>query len=743
MLAVNSTAEDLEELCHDPVFFGRVCVAAQNSDSSFTLAGDEQAIDEMQILLDDEHKFNRRLRVDVAYHSDHMLPCSQPYMESLIQSDIRVQEPEAGCTWISSVYGCPVDSGKHLAGKYWAENLTSPVLFSRALKVALQTEGSPMDLALEFGPHPALQGPSTQVIHQVTHREVPYIGVLSRQNMATASSSAALGLAWSALESGSVDLGRYESEIGSSKACPRVLSHLPSYCWNHERQYWHESRVSRKLRTRSSPAHSLLGNLTPASTAEQKVWQNLLLVHELDWIIGHRVQGQIVFPAAGYLTAALEAARVVAGSLGLEVQLFDMSNFIVHRAMVFEQDDSGIELSTNLYDIVRHGGLGFIHAKFTFSAAQTGNNDDLILMASGEMKIHIGESSASLLSRRGPPLPHMIDVETPRFYQALEELGYEFSGRFKSLSQLRRRHFRSSCQTKMQIHDEYLIHPAELDAALQSCILAYSYPYDGQLRALHVPTSIERLRLNPAALPSLRECCNESQFFLEASMKRLDIGDRGLSGNVTMYQPDGQCHAAMQVRNIMFRPAELSQRQRRGMFSQEHWVNGSVDGAAITHTITLTEHHDKLHSLLERIATFYLRKFDSEVSLDDPIRLQPPISHYLNYARFITSTVRAGKHKVARPEWLCDSLEDILTASSHFSGIVDVEMMHLVGSQMPRVFRGETTMLEEFRSGKSAGILDRYYAEAFGLVESAEWVAQATSQIVDRYPQMSILEIGQ
>lgn len=149
--------------------------------------------------------------------------------------------------------------------------------------------------------------------------------------------------------------------------------------------------------------------------------------------MGHRVQGQIVFPTAGYLAAALEAARLVARSYSVEIQLFDVSNFVVHRAMVFEQEDSGIELYTNVYDIVRYEGYKPVYAKFTFSAAPS-NNNDLILMASGEMKIHIGQSSPSLLQKRGPALSHMVDVETSRFYQALEELGYEFSGRFKSLS---------------------------------------------------------------------------------------------------------------------------------------------------------------------------------------------------------------------------------------------------------------------------------------------------------------------
>jgi hypothetical protein len=71
----------------------------------------------------------------------------------------------------------------------------------------------------------------------------------------------------------------------------------------------------------------------------------------------------------------------------------------------------------------------------------------------------------------------------------------------------------------------------------------------------------------------------------------------------------------------------------------------------------------------------------------------------------------------------------------------DFQVMQLVGAQMPRVFEGETTMLEEFRVGDN-DILDQYYAEGIGLRHLANWVARAVKQIVDLHPHMNILEVG-
>ena len=101
--------------------------------------------------------------------------------------------------------------------------------------------------------------------------------------------------------------------------------------------------------------------------------------------------------------------------------------------------------------------------------------------------------------------------------------------------------------------------------------------------------------------------------------------------------------------------------------------------------------------------------------------------------------VENGKHKWVQTEWLNDTVEDVKEASRAFADIPDVQIMHLVGEQMPRVFEDETTILEQFRAND---ILDRYYAGGFGLQESAQWVARTVKQIVDRYPHMNVLEIG-
>lgn len=83
MLAVGTSWEDAQQLTNTPKFKGRLALAAHNSSASVTLSGDVDAVTEAKQHYDKEKTFARLLKVDTAYHSHHMIPCSEPYVEAL------------------------------------------------------------------------------------------------------------------------------------------------------------------------------------------------------------------------------------------------------------------------------------------------------------------------------------------------------------------------------------------------------------------------------------------------------------------------------------------------------------------------------------------------------------------------------------------------------------------------------------------------------------------------------------
>ncbi|KAI1135888.1 putative polyketide synthase [Hypoxylon sp. FL0543] len=743
MMAVETTPEDAAELIADRVFNGRLSLAAVNSPSNVTISGDEDAISELSVILEDEEVSYRRLRVDKAYHSLHMLPYFEPYVASLRRCGVASRKPSANfvCAWHSSVFEKPATSEMDgLGDTYWAENLTRPVLFSQALGRAL-TENA-CNLVLEIGPHPSLKGPASHTIQDVLEKDLPYSGTFHRGTGAVEAMSSALGFLWSHLGHSRISLDSYEQAMNHNSLQFRLVKNLPPYSWNHETKYWHEPRSSRKTRRRPDAVNPLLGHTTPDSALHCMSWRHLIRVGEMKWLSGHQVQNQVVFPAAGYICTAVEAARFLVDSTwpGQSIRLIEIRDFVISQPIVFSDSYESIEVLITMADInSQHPNK--VGARFTYAAALASHHtNDLTLTARCDINIVLGHPDPSVLPARKPMLPHMIDVETDRFYSSLADLGYGFRDRFRSLSGLRRKHGTASCLVTPGENDGLLLHPAELDAALQSIILAYSYPYDEHLRTLHIPTTIQCIRINPCLfLPSSPELTNIHP--VDSSVPPQKAGQKDIVGHANLYTNTAS-HAAIQVQGASFMPlGGATRREDRRLFSQEQWIPSKPDGIEAARDIAITDSHLETVQILERMAVFYLAKFDRELAADHPKRFEFPTSCYLRFARHTTALVESGMHRRAKREWLNDTLESLMEASKPLAHLPDVEIMHLVGSRMPRVFRGETTMLEEFRANGS-DILDRCYADAFGLKESSRWVRRSVKQLTERYTHMNILEVG-
>ena len=670
MLAVGTSMEDATQLCEDEDLAGRVTVACVNSSSSVTISGDEDAIEELAVLMDEERKFQRRLKVDNAYHSLHMLPLVDPYLEGIRRAGVKALIPSSSrqLTWYSSVFdGKPVDLSFELSDMYWVENMLRPVLFSQALKSAVSS-GIVFDAVIEVGPHPALKSPAAQTIQEVLQKYIPYQGALCRGIEAIEAFSMTLGTLWSHLGRENVNLESCEVAMSGKKQKFNLVKGLPSYQWNHGTKYWQESRRSRHMRLRQQSFHPLLGDENQDSGPYALRWRNILKPSEMQWVEGHSVQNQVVFPAAGYIATALEAAKFLTGDK--PIRFIELDNFLIHQAVTFGGNDASVEVLIELSQISR-ANIDLVTAKFTYLAALGGETTDLSLAADGQLKVFLGSPSDALLPERQQAPPHMIPVDETRLYNYMDSLEYNFSGPFRSLSKLTRKLGRSICVAKRASSldcDSLLIHPVDLDAAFQSIMLAYSYPGDEQLRNLHLPTSIAKIRVNPAVLIEQKyqhDCmdvdstCNTAAGSAPGS---------GFSGNVNIYF-DGCPNAAIQVEEVIFKPVGTDANDDRKIFCQMDFVPSKIDGFTAAENIPVSEYETELMWGLSRIVNFYVRQFDREVPDDSPFRSESPYCHYLNYARHMKGLLDRGEAKYARQEWINDTSEDVMV-DIHAKGYV-------------------------------------------------------------------------
>ncbi|KAL0941609.1 hybrid NRPS/NKS cluster containing protein [Colletotrichum truncatum] len=754
MLAVGTSYEDAMELCSLPAFEGRVFVAAVNSSSSVTLSGDSDAIDEVKVILDEEKKFNRILRTSCAYHSPHMQPCAEPYVRSLEQCGIKLQPSRASadCRWVSSVFGCNISdipSSESIGGSYWASNLTRPVRFTDALSALYQSvqdgDIGTFDMAIEIGPHPALKGPATQTVQECQNgQSIPYTGVLERGKHSTEAISKSLGYIWKTFGEGVIDFAQYDRFVTNTQPSYQMIKGLPTYSWDHSRKFWHESRLSKAFRTRKDPPHELLGRQVLDGTPSHMRWRNILSRKEISWLDGHQVQGQTVFPCAGYVSACVEACMRVCADYG-PVQSIELRDFNVGHAMVFN-DDAGIDALITLNDINRseEHGKKTLTAQFAFQSAPKNDTLDMVQHADCQVLVVLGEDIPNLLPPKAPDDSEyaLLDVEHDRFYNALGDLGFGYDGPFRSLRKLKRKlgSAQGFIQTPVPITQNQLspllIHPATLDCAIQSIMLAFCYPGDSMLRSIYLPTNIRRLVVNPS---HCLDFAGKSCHVLFDSTAVVDTA-KSLSGDANIYSPQGFNCKAIQLEGLQTRP--LSNEGESGdlnIFTELVWNVDKPDSEIIMAQVPVQEPDADLLFSLERVAYFYLRQLGNTFHPSKRDALEWHFKRLLAYVDHVLPRVSRGASRFARKEWANDTEGVITEIYNRYPQNADLRLMRAVGENIIAVVRGETTMLEPMVQDNK---LNDFYVHAEGMPQYTAYLAAFASQIGHRYPHMNVLEIG-
>lgn len=627
MIAIGTTPDDALELVSLPAFSGRVCIAAINSPTSVTLSGDADAIARIQLVMDDEKKFARLLRVDRAYHSHHMLPCAGPYVEALQECGIQIRTRCATSypKWISSVIGSDADDldPGYLKGRYWGDNMTKTVLFSAAVEDAVHSCGH-FSMAIECGPHPALRSPTTDVINHACGVSIPYTTTLSRGRHDTESFADALGSLWMTLGKQAVDFDAFDEAIyGGTQA--KLVKDLPSYPWDHDRSFWHESRQTRTLRNSKGPVHQLIGSVCPDQSENEIRFRHYLNVDELAWLKGHQIQGKVIFPAAGYIAAVAEA---VSHLVPIEaIELLELSELFFSHALVLD-DDMAVETQLSL--TVLHRSKSELQAVFSFYADARNGATTLQENASGKISVILGKSSHDSLPWPSSIVdsPQWLDVGIDEFYESIGILGYNYSGNFRGISSLRRRLNEATGCIKMpmctsQSDPPLIIHPAVLDSAIQGIILASSFPNDGALRHLHLPASIDRIRLNLMACQRLAYFPGNNLTFHSFA----DINREGLIGDVAICSSHDQA-TVIQLEGLQAVPMTTnSPKSTEARFFEYRWAPENLEEVA-AHITRPEESNDQipLHDQ-ERVDDQHNRAFGLDTYFSEIGRLTSQLSH--------------------------------------------------------------------------------------------------------------------
>ncbi|KAJ5919847.1 hybrid NRPS/PKS enzyme [Penicillium verhagenii] len=746
MMAVGMSLNQATAFCAE--FGGALAVAASNSQTSCTLAGDAEAIDDAYARLQENGTFARILQVDTAYHSHHMKSCAIPYLESMKSCGVKVQKGLQQCRWYSSVWGSNGRSrsfnqadGLLLEGQYWVDNMTQAVLFSQALARALN-EDQYFDLALEVGPHPALKGPSLETIKMLTDLSVPYSGALKRGQNAVTSFTDVLGLLWTSFPS-SRPLITFD---GVRRAFPSrkpeklaILKDLPAYSWDHPGLLWKESRSSRIFRAQSQSRHELLGHsVTHGERSKREVhWKQLLRLNELPWLAGHKIQGEVLFPASGYLSMAYEAAiRLVDDQQSL--RLVELHDIDIVRAMRLEEDSSGVEV---LFTIrVKSQSEDCISAEV---ACYSGAVDSvqpldapqaaLTSHFTGGIRLWLGQPHQETLPRRTKPLLPMDTLDMEQLYTSLSKEGFNYTEHFQAKSMLRRLNSAvvmvSSAPERSSLRA--CMHPASVDTAFQGLLAAFSFPGDGRLGSIYLPTRVDCVRIS--MMPSESDA---SVLMADANVSSTDRTT--MTGDVNLFYEADQ-RTQVQIRGIHL--SAVGQRHDPWLYAGTTWARDSDYGIEPGLGAKLSDADWVLYEQLSRTAYFYLRQLRKKILRQELMLMGKYRRHMMTWVlEHLLPQIEAGEHPDIRPEWKDDTLEMVQQwRADQPADNNDMNILHAMGKNLVGIVRGTTPPLRVLTQD---GMLDRLYVEGLGAQDGNVDIGAIVKQIAHQHPRMQIVEVG-
>lgn len=281
------------------------------------------------------------------------------------------------------------------------------------------------------------------------------------------------------------------------------------------------------------------------------------------------------------------------------------------------------------------------------------------LHASAQLHVLLGVPSHNVLPPRVNDNEPPLGIEADRFYDSVAKIGFDYTGQFRVLSDLKRKMDEATGKIAVppaiESEKSLLIHPASLDGALQAIMLAYSFPGDGRMRNLYLPTKIDQIRINPKTCHELAAPGTYLPFKSTVTI----TGFSDLSGDTEIYSCDGM-NTAVQLQGLHTTPLiPLSSETDVPMFSEIKWTpEDPSEGQVKCPTFEFPSDYT-LSLDLERVAHFYLKSLQSKFSHSDDANIATHHKYFLNYAKRCASDVESEVQPFAKKEWASDTIEDI------------------------------------------------------------------------------------
>ncbi|WP_375481269.1 type I polyketide synthase, partial [uncultured Mycobacterium sp.] len=438
MLAIGLGAESLMQMVDDGILAEigrRVFIAAINSPSAVTLAGDSDVLDDIARQLEDQKIFNRFLPGTVPYHSHYM----DVVKDELCSALENLSSDAASIPLYSTVTGERLD-GYTAGAAYWWQNTRATVLFEPAVRRMLDDGYTHF---VELGPHPVLAASIVEIAGTQKTNAV----VLASQRRNEDDGRTLMNCVGA--------LHCHGHPIAWDALFPRQGARpikLPLYPWQAKR-FWNETQEAAED-LHYKPVHPLLGQ---SVSAVHPTWEVELSTAIAPFLADHQVQGSALVPGAVFIEMALAAGEAAYGSTDHRVD-----NLTLHRALILDDTCDPILRTTLNPDT---GTLEF--AAFTATA---GGDLKWTITATAELNTLSRSPARGDAPKDAEPVTMLSGDE---FYARTRAIGFDYGEAFQPVSKVTSGNGWAVAELIIPAQiadglDSYRFHPALIDGAFQT-----------------------------------------------------------------------------------------------------------------------------------------------------------------------------------------------------------------------------------------------------------------------------------
>ena len=729
---------------------GRAVIACANSPSSSTISGDVDAVADIEAAFKSDGIFVRRLLVDKAYHSHHMQEVADRYYEDI--RGLKLGAPRKGTSFISSVTGEQISTA--FTPQYWIDNLVSKVRFADATHKAILANApdSSRLMMVEIGPHRALAGPVRQTIASIP------VEVKASQHTALVRGQDSLetfaNLAAELFVGGcSVELDRLNSILKPNRH-PKVLTSLPSYPWDHSTRYWHESRLSKEHRFRRHPYHDLLGLQIPGQSSSRPVWRHVLSLQRLPWLSEHVIDGEIIFPASGYIAMVLEAMRqlVKDSAQPKKTSKYELKDIFFVSPLVIPESGTPVEIQLQLIPV--EGSQWEDFRIYGYDAdgttAEHCRGSTMIILEPGADEVEgsreLDFTQASALSDLESAKSLSLDeIDATTFYRDLRARGNVYGPHFACMKEINVN--AEQAISKFQVPDvaecmpggsmrPHVIHPAVIDAFL--------HPSVALADSVHASKSMVTASIRSFKISSAVQNAPGTTF--ESCTRLTDQWAQTSSADIDVFQFDAENspEPVVQIEGLHLQALGTSKQDSSNVSRLDNYlIKWGLDVDYVTRTdidpyseetddVTVTQAH-KLHTL-NLASAVYIDQFLKRLEKIGSMPIQENFQRMVGWMqRFRASQDYAELASTMAPE----SDNATILKESRTLG-VEGEILARIGENMVAIVTGETDPLSLFTE---QDLLWRLYADDAS-VRCYGFAIEYLRHLVFKDSNMAVLEIG-